>query len=338
MKDFFVVKQSGIPREKNFTKVCTKVGLKVSSSGNLGFLSAYSKSELKALSTATYLRGIPNLKIMTAKINLCRTLNAHKKTSLKKWSFVPRSWIYPLDSLDLRQEMRSGKRTFIVKSGTRSKGSGIYLVNKFSQIERSQEWVVQEYLRPCLFNGFKFDLRLYVFIYQYDFFLYSQGLVRMCTKPYTAPKRFPVETTDTLLSQLTNFSLNSKSDAFTEESKQTLEGLWEYLRAQGEDPDVIWRQIKENLARTFQVYEEKLKRNHRALLPQDPDFRMCFDVVGVDIMLDSKCKPYLLEINRYPSMKMSTPSDSVKVDLVRDLLSIMQHGYGNVTTNFQKLN
>jgi tubulin polyglutamylase TTLL6/13 len=51
---------------------------------------------------------------------------------------------------------------------------------------------------------------------------------------------------------------------------------------------------------------------------------MCFEVLGFDIFLDSKLKPYLLEVNHTPSFTTDTPLDShIKKSLIRDTLRLM---------------
>jgi tubulin polyglutamylase TTLL6/13 len=37
---------------------------------------------------------------------------------------------------------------------------------------------------------------------------------------------------------------------------------------------------------------------------------MCFEVLGMDVILDHKLKPYLLEVNHSPSFTTDTPLDS----------------------------
>lgn len=37
---------------------------------------------------------------------------------------------------------------------------------------------------------------------------------------------------------------------------------------------------------------------------------MCFEVLGMDVILDSKLKPYLLEVNHSPSFTTDTPLDA----------------------------
>lgn len=51
---------------------------------------------------------------------------------------------------------------------------------------------------------------------------------------------------------------------------------------------------------------------------------MCFEVLGFDIMLDYKGKPFLLEVNHTPSFTTDSPLDSlIKKNLIKDTLILM---------------
>lgn len=51
---------------------------------------------------------------------------------------------------------------------------------------------------------------------------------------------------------------------------------------------------------------------------------MCFEVLGMDVILDSNLKPYLLEVNHTPSFTTDTPLDkSIKKNLIRDTLLLL---------------
>ena len=59
-----------------------------------------------------------------------------------------------------------------------------------------------------------------------------------------------------------------------------------------------------------------------------------FHILGFDIMLDHKCKPYLLEVNHSPSFQTDSPLDEqVKGRLVLDSINMLglspqrKHGY-----------
>lgn len=50
----------------------------------------------------------------------------------------------------------------------------------------------------------------------------------------------------------------------------------------------------------------------------------CFELLGFDILVDSKFKPWLLEVNLSPSLSADTKLDFViKSNLTRDLLNLV---------------
>ena len=64
-----------------------------------------------------------------------------------------------------------------------------------------------------LIHGHKFDLRVYVLVTSVDppvFFLYREGLVRFCAKPYEAPSSTNISDR---ASHITNYAVNK---AFTD--------------------------------------------------------------------------------------------------------------------------
>jgi tubulin polyglutamylase TTLL6/13 len=48
------------------------------------------------------------------------------------------------------------------------------------------------------------------------------------------------------------------------------------------------------------------------------------ELLGIDIMIDSNAKPWLLEVNHTPSFATDTPLDSLmKKNAIRDTLKLM---------------
>jgi tubulin polyglutamylase TTLL6/13 len=48
---------------------------------------------------------------------------------------------------------------------------------------------------------------------------------------------------------------------------------------------------------------------------------MCFEILGFDILIDEKLKPWLIEINHAPSFATDTPLDfKIKKDLIADTI------------------
>ena len=51
------------------------------------------------------------------------------------------------------------------------------------------------------------------------------------------------------------------------------------------------------------------------------------DLLGFDIMLDHKLKPWLLEVNHMPSFRADTQIDyEIKHDMIKNMLQIIQIG------------
>ena len=62
---------------------------------------------------------------------------------------------------------------------------------------------------------------------------------------------------------------------------------------------------------------------YRTAQAKEPD--LCCDLLGFDVMLDHKLKPWLLEVNHTPSFKADTDLDyDLKHDLVKNTLQILQ--------------
>jgi len=55
---------------------------------------------------------------------------------------------------------------------------------------------------------------------------------------------------------------------------------------------------------------------------------MCFEILGFDVMLDEKLKPWLIEINHTPSFATDTPLDfKIKKDLIAETLQLLNMTY-----------
>jgi len=51
---------------------------------------------------------------------------------------------------------------------------------------------------------------------------------------------------------------------------------------------------------------------------------MCFEILGMDILIDHKFKPWLLEVNNAPSFAIDTPFDkNLKFNLIRDTIILL---------------
>ena len=104
-----------------------------------------------------------------------------------EYRIVPKTYILPEDHrrFILDREEAEKHRLWILKPANSSCGRGIKIVTKKTKHIPRKQYVVSEYIAsPHLLNGFKYDLRLYVFITSYEpltIYLYHDGLVRFAT-------------------------------------------------------------------------------------------------------------------------------------------------------------
>jgi hypothetical protein len=93
-----------------------------------------------------------------------------------------------------------------------------------------------------------------------------------------------------------------------------------------EGPDVhatLMEQIKDILIKTILIGWPHLDHNYRTCCSRLSN-RQCFQILGIDIMLDKKLKPWLLEVNESPSFNDDTEVDKqVKTGLIEDAFRLL---------------
>ncbi|XP_042319299.1 tubulin polyglutamylase TTLL7 isoform X3 [Sceloporus undulatus] len=279
---------------------------------------------------------------------LARNMTKMIRSQPQEYSFIPRTWIFPAEYTQFQNYVKELKRkrrqkTFIVKPANGAMGHGISLTRNAEKLHSQEHLIVQEYLdKPFLMEGYKFDLRIYILVTSCDplkIFLYHDGLVRMGTEKYHPPN-------DSNLSQLymhlTNYSVNKHNERFdrdeTEDkgSKRSIKWFTEFLQTNHLDVSKFWNDISELVVKTIIVAEPHVLHAYRMCRPgQSPGSdSVCFEVLGFDILLDRKLKPWLLEINRAPSFGTDQKIDyDVKKGVLMNALKLL-----NIRTSDKRKN
>lgn len=207
---------------------------------------------------------------------------------------------------------------WICKPADLSRGRGISIIRELSELQYDTNTVVQQYItNPFLIHGHKFDIRLYVAVMSYHplvIYLYNDGIVRFSCEKYD------LSALGNLYSHLTNTSINRFSSAYNVDkagighgSKWTIKQLRHYFHQRHIDDHSLWWQIILiiNLTIIPQVSEVPRTSN-------------CFELYGFDILVDSNLKPWLLEVNFSPSLSNDCPVDSIKKEMLSDLIDLME--------------
>ncbi|KAM8873669.1 tubulin polyglutamylase TTLL7 isoform 3-T3 [Spinachia spinachia] len=300
--------------------------------------SAVQHEKIAELRNYQRINHFPGMGEICRKDCLARNMSKMIKCNPQEYSFIPKTWIFPAEYtqfqnyvMELRRKRK--QKTFIVKPANGAMGHGISLIRNWEKLPAQEHFIVQEYLdKPFLMEGYKFDLRIYILVTSCDplrIFLYNDGLVRMGTEKYHAPSEANLSQ---LYMHLTNYSVNKHNENFERDetvdkgSKRSISWFTEFLRANDYDVAKFWGDVSELVVKTIIVAEPHVLHAYRMCRPGQPpgSDSVCFEVLGFDIILDRKLKPWLLEINRAPSFGTDQKIDyDVKKGVLLNALKLL---------------
>ncbi|CAK6438328.1 unnamed protein product [Pipistrellus nathusii] len=275
----------------------------------------------------------PGMSEICRKDLLARNMSRMLKLFPKDFHFFPRTWCLPADWGDLQNYSRSRKnKTYICKPDSGCQGRGIYITRTVKEIKPGEDMICQLYIsKPFIIDGFKFDLRIYVLITSCDplrIFTYKEGLARFATTSYSHPCP---DNLDDICMHLTNYSINKHSSNFIQDShsgsKRKLSTFNAYMEGHGYSVEPIWRDIEDVIIKTIISAHPIIKHNYHTCFPNHTLNSACFEILGFDILLDRKLKPWLLEVNHSPSFSTDSSLDKeVKDSLLFDTLVLINLG------------
>lgn len=159
--------------------------------------------------------------------------------------------------------------------------------------------VIQKYLeKPFLYNGRKFDIRIWVLLTNnLSVYYFKEGHLKACSVKYDC------ESLDNF-THFTNYSVQKKCKEFSKHeigNEISFKTFQSYLNGLGTNKtikDDIMPQIKEIIMLTMKSVKYKINISGK---------KYCYEVFGYDFILDSNLKVYLLEINTNPGLEESSP-------------------------------
>lgn len=277
----------------------------------------------------------PGMSAVARKNFLGKNLLKMKKIFPAQYSFFPPTWLLPSDWVDFKAQFTDKKtKTFIVKPEASCQGQGIFLTRTLADLKPGDHYVVQRYVhKPYLIDGLKFDLRIYALILGCDpmrIYIYNEGLARFATEPYVGPQNGNL---NNMYMHLTNYAINKNSNNFifndNEERtdighKRSLASIWKSIDQNGGYSKSVINEIEKIIVKTMCSVQPSLQNTYRSCQCDGDSGTRCFEILGFDILLDYKLKPWVLEVNHTPSFCVDTPFDyKVKFDLISNAIRLL---------------
>ncbi|XP_068059523.1 tubulin polyglutamylase TTLL13-like isoform X2 [Anomalospiza imberbis] len=261
---------------------------------------------------------------------LARNLNRMLRLFPKEYNIFPRTWCLPADYGDFHayRSMRKA-RTFICKPDNSCQGRGIFITHHPEEIKHGERMICQQYIsEPFLIDGFKFDMRIYVLVTSCDplkIFLYKEGLARFATIRYIDRS---TRNLGDICMHLTNYAINKHNENFVKDdvvgSKRKLSTLNAWMAEHSYDTSKLWADIDDIVIKTLISAHPVLKHHYQSCFSNHTTGCACFEILGFDILLDRRLKPWLLEVNHSPSFNTDSQLDhEVKDALLCDTFNLI---------------
>ena len=135
----------------------------------------------------------------------------------------------------------------------------------------------------------------------YIIYLYREGIARFCTERYQKPRPENLTTSCMHLTNYalnkynTNFNFNTNANETNKGHKWTLTSLLKALSIRGFDTTKLHQKICHIVVMTILAIVPLLQHNYKTYIGED-NGQACFELLGMDVLIDQKCTPWLLEV------------------------------------------
>ncbi|XP_069654862.1 tubulin polyglutamylase TTLL13 isoform X3 [Haliaeetus albicilla] len=260
---------------------------------------------------------------------LARNLNRMLRLFPKEYNIFPRTWCLPADYGDFQAYRRVRKnRTFICKPDSGCQGRGIFITHNPEEIKHGEHMICQQYIS-------KDDICMHLTNYAIN--KHNENFVQ---DDMTGSKRYclvhvpqcPVHilqescTWDTgLLPSFLGQTCYHRSVLIIScPPHRKLSTLNAWMTDNSYNTTKLWEDIEDIIIKTLISAHPVVKHNYQSCFPNHTTGCACFEILGFDILVDRKLKPWLLEVNHSPSFTTDSPLDrEVKDALLCDTINLI---------------
>lgn len=215
---------------------------------------------------------------------------------------------------------------WIVKPGElTNRGNGIVVCLHIDEIKgiirkggkhwdgSAKTFIIQEYIeRPFLYQGRKFDIRHFVLVTSVNGkskgYWFKRGYIRTTSSEYTLNHGMAAVhlTNDAVQKQLPDYGRFEKGNKLSYEEFQA------YLKREYEEKYDFWGSVYPQMRR---IATEAMQAAGNSMDPRKLQHN--FELFGLDFLIDSNFKPWLIEVNSNPCLEVSCP---LLADMIPSLL------------------
>ena len=285
--------------------------------------------QLDATKSINHIPGNNGLTIKDFLHNTLATARDRLESTTRKsrMDYFPRVYTLPDDYHDWLQYAHDDPdHRWILKPKNSSRGRGIEVVRDLADVPVDNKFMVQDYLDdPHLINDRKYVLRLYVLVSSIEPFrvyLYDEGFAKLASDPYD------LDDLDNPFAHLTNPDINAlNEDAEAPVVFVNFKEYRKWLHEQGHDDALLFDKVRDLVTLTSLSVRERMRSRTSQI---DAPTNGCYELMGFDCFINADLKPYLLECNLSPDLKVcSGPEDGgdieyeVKNQVVLDMVSLL---------------
>jgi hypothetical protein len=99
--------------------------------------------------------------------------------------------------------------------------------------------------------------------------------------------------------------------------------VWDQLDGMGMDSEELWESVRDMCAQTLLAMLPHAWFSYHTHVLHTEGHPSCFQLIGVDVLLDHRGRPWLLEINNHPSLNLDEATDRlVKEPMLAEMFKI----------------
>ena len=235
------------------------------------------------------------------------------------------SYVLHSDETKIKERLRSSPQPWILKPSIGKQALGVKIVTNRKQLpsfrqkeNAGKRFVLQRYVTdPLLVLGRKFHMRLYLVLTSLSplrVLAHDEGLVLFAVHNYS----LDAGTFEDMKVHLTNSAVADRNKAQGSLNGWLLSTLWKHLTL------MIGHSAVQSMQRNIDDAFVKLALSAQL---ENGGFEQrrsggCFDLLGVDVLVDSKHRVHVMEVNVGPEVVSQDPSThEVRVFIVHDVHS-----------------